>query len=159
MLGGGLQLWRRPFTLVEIIIAIVIFAFSTLILLERRGAAIETSYRAAMTLRALSIVDEVIMRHRLYPFEMEAIPLEKDYAPFNVKVSVEQESINILPEDWRLEEEFLEEGDQQKERIILRVSVEVNFPRLNSDEMYAKAPVSVSTLIRHIELNLKKDER
>ncbi|MBF0196953.1 MAG: type II secretion system protein [Planctomycetes bacterium] len=149
---------RSAFTLVEIMVAIAIFATSVLILIERRNASMEASYYASSILEAQEIIDEVMALYRLHPFSKEPIPLEKDYEPFKVEVSVNEESINIIPEEWRIEElDYGEEDeDGKKERIILRVTVKISFDHLTSPkEQYE---YEISTLIRHIEINEDEDD-
>ena len=136
-------------------IALSIFATGVFVILERRNSSMEVSYQAIQRMRAQRIIDEVLADYRLHPFEKEARPLEKDYAPFVVDVDVQEETISIIPEDWRIDEAFLTEEQEKLKRVILRVSISVKYGTLSSDD-----PVNeykISTLIRHIELDDEED--
>ena len=64
-------------------------------------------------------------------------------------------AINIVPEDWRLEEDpLLLDAEDKKKRVILRVGVTVSFEGISTSEQHE---VSVSTLIRLIELDEDDD--
>lgn len=147
---------RASFTLIEIVLALGIFAVGVVFLLERRNTSLEGEYLAIQTLRAQGIIDEIIADYRLHPFSKESRPLEKDYSPFVVKVDVKEESINIIPEDWRVPELELTEEQEKKKRVILRINVNVGFSGLGSDKIVDE--LDVSTLIRHIELDDGEDD-
>lgn len=141
--------------MLELMIAIAIFATGVLIILEKRNHSLEKTYHAIQLLEAQRIIDEVLAEYRLYPFSEEPLPLKRDYSPFIVDVKVAQESINILPEEWQLAPTFEDEEDEKKKkRIILRVTVKVSFGTLSGSK--TKHHCEISTLIRHIEL--KEDE-
>lgn len=135
-------------------VAIGIFAVAITALLEQRNQSLEKSYMATQLVKAQHIVDEVLAVYRLQPFSKEARDIEKDYTPFEVKVDVKEESINIIPEDWRVE--FLSEEQEKKKRVILRVTVDVGFGSYMSEEI--TETLSVSTLIRLIELEDEEDQ-
>ena len=144
---------KRAFTLLEIVVAIGIFAVAITMLLEQRNQSLEKSYMATQLVKAQHIIDEVLAVYRLQPFSKEAQDIEKDYAPFEVKVDVKEESINIIPEDWRVE--FLSDDEEKKKRVILRVSVDVGYGSYLKDEITDH--LKVSTLIRLIELEEEDD--
>jgi len=147
---------RRSFTLIELMVALSIFATGVFFILERRNASIDVSYQSTQMMRAQRIIDEVLADYRLHPFDKEAKPIEQDYSPFVVDVEVQEETVSIIPEDWRIETATLTEEEDKKRRIILRVTITVKFGTLSSDE-----PVNeykISTLIRHIELNDEEDD-
>ena len=146
---------RSSFTLLEIAIALGIFAVGISALLERRNSSFEDSYVAQRTMEAMGIIDDVMADYRLHPFSEEVRPLPRDYEGFTVDVTVNEESINIVPEDWRLEQDpLLFEDEEQKKRVILRVGVTVGFEGISTSEQHE---VSVSTLIRLIELDDEDD--
>jgi type II secretory pathway pseudopilin PulG len=144
---------RKRFTLLEIVISIGIFAVAITVLLEQRNQSLEKSYMATQLVKAQHIVDEVLAVYRLQPFSKEVKNIEKDYSPFEVNVDVSEESINIIPKDWRVE--FLSEEQEKKKRTILRVSVDVGYGSYLSDEITEH--LKVSTLIRLIELEEEDD--
>jgi len=140
----------------EILVALTIFATTIFILIERRDFGLEANHYAVNLLKAQTIVDEVLADYRLHPFSEEPIPIKKDYSPFEVEVSVAQESVNILPEEWRVEIDPDLEEDEKKKRIILRVTVDVGFGTFRDDK-----PIhhhKISTLIRHIEIDKEEEE-
>ncbi len=146
---------RRCFTLVELMAALLIFGVASLYLMEQRSDSVASAHYAAKSLQALEIIDEVLAVYRLNPFSEEPLPLKRDYTPFVVKVDVQPESINILPEEWRLEEDPFSDSEKEQKRLILRVSVDVAFPKMGGEDMHH---VKVSTLIRHIELMPQDEE-
>ena len=101
----------------------------------QRNNAIENSYIASQSMEAMTIIDEVMADYHLHPFDEEPRELPRDYEPFEVEVAVARESINIIPEEWRLEV-FEDELDEKKLRIILRVTVKVSFVGLDDDEKH-----------------------
>ena len=139
------------FTLLEIIIAVAIFALGISLMLDRRNQSLEDSHYAKQLLEVQLIIDDIIADYRLHPFSEEPRPLAKDYAPFEVNVQVTPENINIIPEEWRIDEALLEgsEESKKKKRTILRVSVDVQFKSLDEATVHK---VNTSTLIRLIEL-------
>ncbi len=147
---------QRSFTLMELMLAIAIFAVAALVLIDQRNQSFAHSYNAIHLLRAQEIVDEVLQRYRLYPFSKEPLPIETDYHPYEVKVEVSEESINIWPEEWRLEPEFITEEEKKKTRVVLRISVDVSYPAYSA-QGESMSTYHISTLVRHIELE-KKDE-
>jgi len=149
---------RKGFTMIEVVVAIAIFAIAVLALLTWRNDSLEKSHHAVQLLKAQEIIDEVMAQYRLYPFSEEPLALPRDYSPYEVNVAVNKESINIIPEEWRLQENPIlmetDEDKKNKERIILRVTVSVGFSSLvGSDNTLQK--YEVSSLIRHIELKDK----
>lgn len=146
---------RRSFTLIELMVALAIFATGVFVIIDRRNASMEVSYQAIQRMRAQRIIDEVLAEYRLEPFDKEAKPLEKDYDPFEVEVDVQEETVSIIPEDWRIDESFLSEEEEKKRRIILRVTIKVKYGTLSSDQPVHE--YSISTLIRHIELDDDED--
>lgn len=149
-LKGKVSLGLRcaQFTLLEISIAIAIFAVSIMTLIVQRNDGVDKSYLATQHLQAMVIIDEVMADYHLHPFEEEPRELRRDYAPFEVEVAVARETINIIPEEWR-QEVFEDELDPKKLRIILRVTVTVKFKGLDDDQEYQR---EASTLIRLIQL-------
>lgn len=139
------------FTLLEIIIAVAIFAMGISLMLDRRNRSIEDSHYAKQILEAQLIIDEIIADYRLHPFSEEPRPMTKEVAPFEVDVQVSKESINIIPEEWRIDEALFEgsEENKKKKRTILRVSVDIKFKSLDETTEHK---VNTSTLIRLIEL-------
>lgn len=144
------QIRKRSFTLLEILFALMIFSVGIFVLIEKRNIGLEATHYAVNLFEAQKIIDEVLADYRLHPFSEEPRPLKKDYDPFKVEVSVSKESINIIPEDWRLIDEFEDEDEEKKKRIILRVTVDVAFGTLENPK--PEKHYKVSTLIRHIEL-------
>ncbi|MBF0244532.1 MAG: hypothetical protein HQL31_04600 [Planctomycetes bacterium] len=144
------------FTLVEIVIAMAIFALMSVALLGKRGESMELAHYAANLLKAQEIADEVLVFYRLNPFTKEALPMEKDYSPYVVSVNVAQQSINILPEDIQLDFNDLSEDEQEKQRIVLKVDVVVGFDSLRSAKP-DHYKFNISTLIRHIRLKEKEE--
>lgn len=147
---------KRGFTLLELMVALSIFATGVFFIIDRRNASMEVSYQSIQMMRAQSIIDEVLADYRLHPFDKEARPVEKDYFPFVVDVDVQEETVSIIPEDWRVETDTFTEEEDKKRRIILRVTITVKYGTLSSDE-----PVNeykISTLIRHIELDDEEDD-
>lgn len=145
-----MALKRSAFTLLEIAIALGIFAVGISALLERRNSSFEDSYVAQQTMEAMGIIDDVMADYRLHPFSEEVRPLPREYESFTVDVTVNEESINIVPEDWRLEQDPFLDDEEKKKRVILRVGVTVSFEGISTSEQHQ---VSVSTLIRLIELD------
>ncbi len=147
----------NKFTLLEILFAIAIFSTGIFVLMEKRNFGLEATHYSVNLFESQKIIDEVLADYRLHPFSEEALPLQKDYSPFDVKVSVAKESVNILPEEWRVEyDDEYGEDEKKKKRIILRVTVDVAFGTLEDPE-----PVNhykISTLIRHIELESEEDD-
>ena len=143
---------KNAFTLLEIIIAVAIFALGISLMLDRRNKSVEDSHYAKQLLEAQLIIDDIIADYRLHPFSEETRPLTKDYTPFEVSVQVAKESINIIPEEWRLDEMLIEgtEEAKKKKRTILRVSVDVKFKSLDDKTVH---DINTSTLIRLIELD------
>jgi len=146
---------NKHFTLIELMVALAIFATGVLFILDRRNSSMEVSYQSIQLMKAQGIIDEILADYRLHPFSKEERPLEKDYSPFVVEVQVDEESISIIPEDWRLVPEIINDDEKKKERIILRVSITVKYGSLSSDDPVNE--YSISTLIRHIELEKDKD--
>lgn len=146
-----MQKKRQAFTLIEILVAISIFAVGTVYLIERRSAAMESGYYTAQLLRAHEVADEIIQFYRLHPFREEPYPLEKDYSPFVVNVNVQPEAINSLPQEWQLTEYEMIGEEEKKERIILRVTVSVGFGSLLSPDP-AHYKYEITTLIRLVQL-------
>lgn len=140
--------------MIEILVAIAIFAFASLYLLERRNSSIEASHYAIQLLKAQGIVDDVLQKYRLYPFSVDPLEIDvEQYKPFIVTHSVQRETINILPEDWRVELDYdVYDPEQRKlHRLILRVAVDVAFGSMEHPEPDYYT-YGVSTLIRHKEL-------
>lgn len=146
---------RNSFTLIELMIALAIFATGVFVILERRNASMEVSYESIQLMKAQRIIDDVLAQYRLYPFSKDPLPIEKDYSPFEVEVDVSEETVSIIPEDWRLDTTFQSEEEKEKERIILRVTIKVKYGTL-MDDTPTKEYV-LSTLIRHIELADEED--
>jgi hypothetical protein len=140
---------RSYFTLLEISIALAIFAVSVTALIDQRNHAVDKSFLATQQLQAMTIIDEVMAEYYLYPFDEEPRALPRDYEPFEVDVDVARESINIVPEEWRLEV-FEDELDPKKLRIILKVTVTVKYKGLDGIEEHQ---CEASTLIRLIQLD------
>jgi hypothetical protein len=149
-----LALKRSSFTLLEIAIAMGIFAVGISALLERRNSSFEDSYVAQQTMAAMGIIDDVMADYRLHPFSEEVRALPQEYEGFTVDVTVNEESINIVPEDWRMLDDPLLPDEEEKKRVILRVGVTVSFEGISTSEQHQ---VSVSTLIRLIELDDDED--
>jgi len=147
----------NKFTLLEILFAIAIFSTAIFTLMEKRNFGLEATHYSVNLFEAQKIIDEVLADYRLHPFSEEALPVQKDYAPFEVNVSVAKESVNILPEEWRVDydEEYGEE-EKKKKRIILRVTVDIGFGTLADPE--PSNHYKISTLIRHIELEPEEDD-
>lgn len=148
---------RSAFTLLEIAIALVIFAVGVSLLLDRRNRSFDEHYIAQRNMKAMDIIDEVLADYRLHPFSEEARPLPREYEGFDVSVDVAEESINIIPEDWRIDTTFenLDEAEEKKKRVILRVTVDVSFKGIDEKEEHR---VSISTLIRKVEIDEDEDE-
>ena len=144
-----MRISHKAFTLVELMVALAIFATGVFTIIDRRNASMEVSYDSIQLMKAQRIIDEVLAMYRLYPFSKEPLPIEKDYSPFEVDVQVQEETISIIPEDWRLDESFLDEDDE-KQRIILRVTIIVKYSSLTSEKKDKE--YKISTLIRHIKL-------
>lgn len=149
-----MALKRSSFTLLEIAIAMGIFAVGISALLERRNSSFEDSYVAQQTMAAMGIIDDVMADYRLHPFSEEVRALPQEYEGFTVDVTVNEESINIVPEDWRMLDDPLLPDEEEKKRVILRVGVTVSFEGISTSEQHQ---VSVSTLIRLIELDDDED--
>ena len=149
-----MRISHKAFTLVELMVALAIFATGVFAIIDRRNASMEVSYDSIQLMKAQRIIDEVLAMYRLYPFSKEPLPIEKDYSPFEVDVQVQEETISIIPEDWRLDESFLDEEDE-KQRIILRVTIIVRYSSLTSEKKDKE--YKISTLIRHIELKEEED--
>lgn len=129
----------------------MIFAVGISVLLEKRNNSLEESYVAQRTLAAIEIIDEVIADYQLHPFSEEVRPLPNEYEGFTVEPTVNKESISIIPEDWQLEDFELTEEDEKKQRVILRVTVNVSFEGFSDSKVTHN--VSVSTLIRLIQID------
>jgi hypothetical protein len=147
---------KQSFTLIEIIIAIAIFSTAIFVLIEKRNIGLEAAYYSVNLFESQKIIDEVLADYRLHPFSEQPLPLKKDYESFVVDVSVEKESVNILPEEWRVDEDEYGEEDRKKKRIILRVTVDVAFGTLENPK--PEKHYKISTLIRHIELEKEEDD-
>jgi hypothetical protein len=140
----------QTFTLMEVVLAIAIFAMGISVMLDRRNQSVEDSHYAKQLLEVQTIIDDIFADYRLHPFEEEPRELLRDYSPFEVDVQVSKESINIIPEDWRLDESYEDDVNKKKKRIILRISVTVDFTGLDESLTHK---VQASTLIRLIELD------
>lgn len=156
---SSVEFKQTRFTLLEIIIALAIFAVSVLILIERRNYSLESCHYATNLLRAQEIVDEVMAWYYLHPFEKEAVALEKDYNPYKVDVNVSvREKPNIYPDiliPIKDEIQKMKEEEEDK-RVILDIHVAVSFGSIARprDMEYTH---EVHTLMRHVELK-EEDE-